>query len=70
MTIQHFPTALFDFKPDVVILTVAMGAVDAGAAVKAFAGRAGRTVLLSSGDVYRAYGRLLGLSRRRSTKDC
>jgi nucleoside-diphosphate-sugar epimerase len=57
MPIQRFPAELFEFKPDVVILTVAMGAVDARAAVEAFAGRTGRIVLLSSGDVYRAYGR-------------
>ncbi len=40
---------------------MAMGAVDASAAVEAFAGRAGRIVLLSSGDVYRAYGRFTGI---------
>ncbi|HEV2418841.1 MAG TPA: NAD-dependent epimerase/dehydratase family protein [Terriglobia bacterium] len=57
MPIQRFPTELFDFEPDIVVHTVAMGAVDAQAAVKTFAGRAGRLVLLSSGDVYRAYGR-------------
>jgi nucleoside-diphosphate-sugar epimerase len=55
--IQQFPTALFDFAPDVVIHMVAMGAVDAQAAVRAFSGRARRLVLLSSGDVYQAYGR-------------
>jgi nucleoside-diphosphate-sugar epimerase len=60
MPIQRFPAELFEFKPDVVILTVAMGAVDARAAVEAFAGRAGRIVLLSSGDVYLAYGRFTG----------
>ena len=60
MPIQRFPAELFEFKPDVVILTVAMGAVDARAAVEAFAGRVGRIVLLSSGDVYRAYGRFTG----------
>jgi len=60
MPIQRFPAKLFEFKPDVVILTVTMGAVDARAAVEAFAGRAGRIVLLSSGDVYRAYGRFTG----------
>jgi nucleoside-diphosphate-sugar epimerase len=59
--IQYFPTESFEFKPDVVILTMAMGAVDASAAVEAFAGRAGRIVLLSSGDVYRAYGRFTGI---------
>jgi nucleoside-diphosphate-sugar epimerase len=57
MPIQKFPTTLFDFRPDVVIHTIAMGAVDAEASVNAFAGRTGRLVLLSSGDVYRAYGR-------------
>jgi len=61
MPIQRLPTELFEFRPDAVILTVAMGAVDARAAVEAFAGRAGRIVLLSSGDVYRAYGRLTGI---------
>ena len=57
MPIQKFPKELFDFGPDVVIHTMAMGAVDAQAAMKVFAGHAGRLVLLSSGDVYRAYGR-------------
>ena len=61
MPIQRLPTELFEFRPDAVILTVAMGAVDARAAVEAFAGRAGRIVLLSSGDVYRAYGRFSGI---------
>lgn len=59
--IRRFPAALFDFQPDVVIHTVAMGAVDAKAAAQAFAGRTGRIVLLSSGDVYRAYGRWIGI---------
>jgi nucleoside-diphosphate-sugar epimerase len=35
-----------------------MGQADADAAVRAFSGRAGRLVLVSSCDVYRAYGRL------------
>jgi nucleoside-diphosphate-sugar epimerase len=61
MPIQHFPEELFEFQPDAVILTVAMGAPDARAAVEAFAGRAGRIVLLSSGDVYWAYGRFTGI---------
>ncbi len=59
MPIRGFPAELFDFGPDVVIHTLAMGAVDAQACVSAFAGRAGRVVLLSSGDVYRAYGRFI-----------
>jgi nucleoside-diphosphate-sugar epimerase len=57
MPIQKFPAKLFEFGPDVVVHTVAMGAVDAEASVRAFAGHTGRLVLLSSGDVYRAYGR-------------
>lgn len=43
---------------DVVIHMVAMGEADAGAAVEAFGGRTGRLVVVSSCDVYRAYGRL------------
>jgi nucleoside-diphosphate-sugar epimerase len=61
MPIQKFPKKLFEFGPDVVVHTVAMGAVDAEAAVRAFAGHTGRLVLLSSGDVYRAYGRFTKL---------
>jgi nucleoside-diphosphate-sugar epimerase len=57
MPIQVFPPELFQFQPDVVILTIAMGADDARAAMEAFAGYTGRIVQLSSGDVYRAYGR-------------
>ncbi len=59
MPIQRSPHELFNFGPDVVIHTVAMGSVDGQAAVGAFAGRAGRLVLLSSGDVYREYGRFI-----------
>lgn len=61
MPILDFPGELFAFKPDVVILTVTMGAADAEAAMKAFRGHAGRIVLLSSGDVYWAYGRFAGV---------
>lgn len=43
---------------DVVVHMVAMGEADAEAAVRTFSGRAGRFVLVSSSDVYRAYGRL------------
>ena len=48
-------------QPEAVIHTFAMGAADAAAAHEAFAGRTGRLVLLSSGDVYRAYGRFIRL---------
>src|SRR5690606_39201666 len=43
---------------DIVVHMVAMGEADARAAVSAFAGRTNRFVLISSCDVYRAYGRL------------
>jgi nucleoside-diphosphate-sugar epimerase len=39
---------------------IAMGQSDAEAAMSIFDGGAGRIVVLSSGDVYRAYGRFLG----------
>jgi nucleoside-diphosphate-sugar epimerase len=61
MPIEGFPVKLFQFHPDVVVLTLAMGAVDGYAAAQAFRGRTGRLVLLSSGDVYRAYGRFTKL---------
>lgn len=61
MPIQKFPAVLFEFHPDVVILTLAMGEDDGQAAATAFRGRTGRLVLLSSGDVYRAYGRFAGI---------
>lgn len=57
--IVRFPPAVFDFCPDVVIHTFAMCERDAISAVEAFAGHSGRLVVLSSGDVYRAYGRLV-----------
>ena len=59
--IKEFPKQLFEFEPDVVVHTFAMGEADAKAAVTAFSGRTSRFVLLSSGDVYRAYGRLIGI---------
>ncbi|HET9407238.1 MAG TPA: NAD-dependent epimerase/dehydratase family protein [Candidatus Sulfotelmatobacter sp.] len=59
--IVKFPSAAFDFEPEVVIHTMAMGSADAKAVVDAFVGVAKRLVVLSSGDVYQAYGRLLGI---------
>ncbi|MGV6876406.1 NAD-dependent epimerase/dehydratase family protein [Pseudochelatococcus sp. B33] len=44
---------------DIVIHMVAMGEADAEAAARSFTGRARRLVLISSCDVYRAYGRLM-----------
>lgn len=53
------PDGLLRSEPDVVIHTVAMGVTDAEPFVRAFSGRTGRIVALSSGDVYRAYGRFI-----------
>ncbi len=58
--IADFPEAVRARDWDAVILMVTMGEADARAAVGCFAGRTGRLVLISSGDVYRAYGRLTG----------
>ena len=58
--IRAFPDAVRRQDWDVVIAMVTMGEADARAAVDSFTGRAGRLVLISSGDVYRAYGRLTG----------
>jgi nucleoside-diphosphate-sugar epimerase len=44
---------------DIVVHMVAMGAADAAAAARYFSGRTNRLVLVSSCDVYRAYGRLM-----------
>jgi nucleoside-diphosphate-sugar epimerase len=59
LPICRFPSKVLNLSPDVVIHTMAMGAADADAAIKAFASRTGRFVLLSSGDVYRVYGRFI-----------
>lgn len=59
LPITRFPNDLLTFEPDVVIHTVAMGEDDAKAAVRLFQGNTGRMALLSSGDVYRAYGRFI-----------
>lgn len=56
-----FPEIIAKRDWDIVVHMVAMGEADAQAAVQTFAGRTGRFVLISSGDVYRAYGRLTGL---------
>jgi nucleoside-diphosphate-sugar epimerase len=61
MPIVEFPKQLFDFAPEVVVHTMAMGESDAKAVVGAFAGKAERLAVLSSGDVYRAYGLLTGI---------
>lgn len=59
--ILRFPQELLGRAFDVVIHMLAMGQDDAEAAVASFRGRAARLIVASSGDVYRAYGRLTGL---------
>jgi len=54
-----FPGDLLSESFEVVIHMIAMGERDARAAVRAFAGRSRRLVILSSGDVYLAYGRFM-----------
>src|SRR5581483_3603453 len=56
--IVSFADALLVERCEVVIHMIAMGEVDARATVEAFRTRAQRLVVLSSGDVYLAYGRL------------
>jgi nucleoside-diphosphate-sugar epimerase len=48
------------FAPEVVIDMIAYSESDARGLVRAFRGHARRTVVVSSADVYRAYGRFLG----------
>src|SRR2546423_1312455 len=57
----EFPSEVREFAPDVVVHMIAMGEADAEAAVREFSGRVDRIVWISSGDVYRAYGRFTGL---------
>lgn len=56
--ITRFPDSVASVDWDVVVDMVLMGEADARCAAKTFAGRAGRLVMISSGEVYRAYGRL------------
>jgi nucleoside-diphosphate-sugar epimerase len=56
-----FAADLLDPAPDVVIHMIAMGERDSRAAVDALRDRIGRLIVLSSGDVYQAYGRFTGL---------
>ena len=58
--VLHFPEELRRAEFGAVVLVVPLGEADAGAAVDAFRGRAGRLVAVSSGDVYAAYGELIG----------
>jgi len=61
MPVLEFPSELLRQDFALVIHMIPMGEADTRAAVQAFAGRAGRLAVLSSGDVYRAYGRFTGL---------
>jgi nucleoside-diphosphate-sugar epimerase len=58
---SHPPRDAFDPAPDVVVHMWAMTEMDAESFVRTFRGVASRAVVVSSGDVYRAYGRLTGL---------
>jgi len=58
--ITYYPSVLTDPPPHVVLHMHPIGAVDTAAVIARFAGKARRIVALSSGDVYRAYGRLMG----------
>ena len=58
--VLNFPAELAAWKPNVVLHMVAMGERDAEAVVRAFKGMAQRLVVPSSGDVYAAYGALIG----------
>jgi nucleoside-diphosphate-sugar epimerase len=59
--VLSFPSELVSWKPDVVLHMVAMGERDAEAVVRTFKGVARRLVVPSSGDVYGAYGVLIGI---------
>lgn len=59
--IRHYPAELMSPPPDVVLHMVLVGEADAVAFMQAFRGVARRVVAISSGDVYRAYGRLISL---------
>jgi nucleoside-diphosphate-sugar epimerase len=61
MPVVDFPGEIVEIRPEIVVHMIAMGQADARAAVVTFAGYARRFVVLSSGDVYRAYGRFTGL---------
>lgn len=58
--VLHFPSELTDPAPEVVLHMFPVGEEDTRTAMARFAGIARRMVAISSGDVYLAYGRLLG----------
>jgi nucleoside-diphosphate-sugar epimerase len=59
--VLSYPPDVMEPPVEVAIHMIAMGERDAQAAMDAFRGKARRLVVLSSGDVYRAYGRFTGL---------
>jgi nucleoside-diphosphate-sugar epimerase len=61
MPVLSFPDELLAEQFATVVHMIPMGEADARAAVAAFRGRLERFVALSSGDVYRAYGRFTGI---------
>ena len=58
--VMRYPDRLRAARFDAVVLMTPIGEADTRAAADAFRGRAGRLVVVSSADVYAAYGRLLG----------
>jgi len=63
MQVMSFPQDVLNKDFEIVIHMIPMGEADARQAVRAFQNRTGRIIVLSSGDVYRAYGRFIGLER-------
>jgi nucleoside-diphosphate-sugar epimerase len=61
MPVTKFPYECLHFEPEVVLHMIAMGERDSSAARQAFEKVARRIVMLSSGDVYRAYGCFRGV---------
>jgi nucleoside-diphosphate-sugar epimerase len=59
--LSRLPREAYDPAPDVVVHMWAMTQADAESFLTTFRGVASRAVVISSGDVYRAYGRLTGL---------
>ncbi|MBV8841846.1 MAG: NAD-dependent epimerase/dehydratase family protein [Bryobacterales bacterium] len=59
--LAKLPQQMFHPLPDVVVHMWAMTQRDAESLLAAFRGRAGQALVISSGDVYRAYGRFMRL---------
>lgn len=63
MPVLNFPPEALKKRAEVIIHMIAMGRADARAAVQAFSESVQRFVVLSSGDVYQAYGKFMGLEQ-------